>query len=457
MPALSGALWLAFAVDHGWVAYLLGALPGAMLLATGLAAALWPGDPRPLQVGAMSATLSCGLGVAAFAWTGIAPGLLLMGLAAASFVAFGALSLGEEVSRSDVPLESRSVALASAVAVDEALLGFIVPLALRRRSFALVREGLSALEFFTAQGWLEKPAAYHEEPPPLDSVELESARSRGLDFEHVSFESGYAPHPDEPGRERWLGYERCRTAHAWLVRHDSPERPWLVCVHGLMMGWPWVDLAAFRAERLNRRLGLNLIFPLLPFHGPRGHGRISGSGFLSERILDSVHAFAQACWDLRRLLSWIRAQGGRRIGVHGLSLGGYTSALLASLDDDLACAISGVPAVDFAELAWRHSPPYELQRFEREGLDRDALRNVLRPVAPLALTPKVPHERRYIYGSLADRLVPPDQIRALWQHWGEPRIHWYAGSHVNFLLFPSVRRFVDEALRESLLMQSPES
>lgn len=97
-------------------------------------------------------------------------------------------------------------------------------------------------------------------------------------------------------------------------------------------------------------------------------------------------------------------------------------------------------------------PPHELRRFEREGLGREELEQVLRPVAPLALTPKVPRERRYLYGGTAGRLVPPNQVRALWHHWEQPLTHWYSGSHVSFMLHAGVRRFLKQALRDAGLV-----
>src|SRR4051812_20147186 len=37
---------------------------------------------------------------------------------------------------------------------------------------------------------------------------------------------------------------------------------------------------------------------------------------------------------------------------------------------------------------------------------------------------------RMIIGGLGDRLAPPSQAEALWEHWGRPRIHWFPGNHV---------------------------
>ena len=51
--------------------------------------------------------------------------------------------------------------------------------------------------------------------------------------------------------------------------------------------------------------GLNVVLPVLPLHGAR---KIKGAAFPGEDVLDDVHAAAQAVWDIRRLLSWIRSQ-----------------------------------------------------------------------------------------------------------------------------------------------------
>ena len=78
--------------------------------------------------------------------------------------------------------------------------------------------------------------------------------------------------------------------------------------------------------------------------------------FPGEDVLDNVHGAAQSVWDIRRLVSWIRTQDpGARIGVNGVSLGGYITSLVASLEDGLACAIVGVRVVDLVDLIEAHA------------------------------------------------------------------------------------------------------
>ena len=266
-------------------------------------------------------------------------------------------------------------------------------------------------------------------------------------YERLSFESGYEPYAGEPGGTRWLSYAANGRARAWMLRHDEP-RPWLICVHGASMGRPALDLNLFRTRWLHEDLGLNVLLPVLPLHGPRRRGVWKGAMFPGEDFQDNIHGSAQAVWDIRRLMSWIRAEDpDARIGITGISLGGYVSSLVASLEDGLVCAILGVPAVDLVALIERHAglaPADDLHRLLALGKQSG------RVVSPLALTPRVPLEGRFIYAGLADRLVHPrDQVLRLWEHWGRPEIAWYEGSHTGFSRSKTIGRFMREALVRS--------
>ena len=310
----------------------------------------------------------------------------------------------------------------------------------------IVEEVTRARRLWDACDWIDRPQRYHVSPPALQAPALHRERSRGVDFQDLSFESGYEPHREEPGYDRWLGYRANRTAHAWVLRHDRRPRPWLVCIHGYSVGIPFLDFQTFPVAWLHEELGLNLVMPVLPLHGPRKIGWQSGDGFFTGDILDMIHAEAQAVWDLRRILSWVRLQQPTAVGVYGLSLGGYNAALLAALDPDLACVIAGIPASDFVRLGQLHTRPATLKLAEQAGLNWDEVGRLLRVVSPLALPSRVPHRRRYLFGGVADCIVPPDQVRDLWQHWNRPRIAWYDGSHLSFPWESPVTALLQEAL-----------
>jgi len=213
------------------------------------------------------------------------------------------------------------------------------------------------------------------------------------------------------------------------------------------MGILGIDVRVF--ERFFVENGLNVLIPVLPLHGPRRLGWHSGTGFLGLDVIDTLHAEAQSIWDMRRLLSWVRAQDAPAVGAFGLSLGGYTSALFASVAEGLDCVIAGIPLTDIPRMVKRHAEPHQFRYAQHLGFDLDAIAEIMRVVSPLALEPKVERAGRLIFGANADRLVTPDQVVDLWRHWEEPEIVWYAGSHLSFMREREVWSAVDRKLRET--------
>ena len=348
------------------------------------------------------------------------------------------------------PLARPTIALARQVFHDEiVLLGIRMSLPARDRPALerINREVCAALEFYGERGWLDRPEEFFEAPPPLTDVADRPVRIRRRIYERVVFDSGYEPRPGEPGRDRWLGYAANARVPALVLRHREP-RPWVVCIHGALMGRGSVDLRLFRARHLHDDLGLNVLLPALPLHGPRRH---RCTAFPGEDVLDNVHAAAQSVWDIRRLISWIRTQEpDSPIGLNGMSLGGYVSALVASLEDGLTCAVLGVPVADLIDVLGRHAG---LRDDDPRGQALALAEPLGRMVSPLSLLPRVPMQGRFIYAGVADRLVHPrDQVLRLWEHWGRPEIEWYQGGHTGFFRSRPVHEFIDAALIQSGLV-----
>ena len=356
--------------------------------------------------------------------------------------------------RNGLPVARPTLALATHALRDELVLVGLLwkrPLSDPAAYERINGEVQAAIDLYARRGWLKKPAGFFPAPPPPTDVSIRSFTNRDRTHERISFESGYAPHPGEPGAQRWMSYTGNSREYALMLRHSEP-RPWIVCVHGTEMGRAGMDLTLFRAWHLHEDLGLNVMLPVLPMHGPRAKGLPKGAVFPGEDVMDDVHGTAQAVWDVRRVLAWIRAQQpGARIGLNSISLGGYIAALVASLEDDLTCAILGVPPANLVELLGRHS-----------GLDKDDPRQTTldlaapigRMVSPLSLQPKVPQEGRFIYAGVADRIVHPrQQVLQLWEHWGRPDIGWYRGGHTGFFEARPVQRYVDAALVQSGLVE----
>jgi predicted esterase YcpF (UPF0227 family) len=459
VPVAVGALWLWCDVRSGPAGVLVGGLPGTLLLATGLSNLLWAGDARIfhfMSLGAASGVLLSFPTV--FVFGPLAAGGLFV-LSAACFVVVGRLALGQEPRSEGVPEPPANLRTAARAAEDELSMCTIVlttwPLSVGSRAARIGRELEVALALFEERGWFEDPRAYHRTPPAVEEMRSGDLRHRERSFEHLTFDSGYEPWEVEPGRERWLGYERNRTGHVWALRHPGEPRPWIVCLHGIRTGTPRADIGLFHPEFLHRRLGLNMLFPVLPIHGPRRVGPVSGDRILSGDVVDTLHAGAQAMWDVRRLLYWLRdREGAPALAVLGHSLGGYVAALLSCLEVRAECVIVGNPAVDPSHLFWRNALSLATRYLRTEGVTEERMDAVLRPISPLAMRPLLARERRAIFGGTADRVTPPVEANALWHHWDRPRVEWYGGTHRAFLGTPEGRALVESVLREAGVLPS---
>jgi hypothetical protein len=456
LSLLLGLAWLWAGAAHGFLPFLLTLAPGLLCLTGGILGVVGLEDARDRQIAALGGALGILCGLPAMLVFGFGLGIGLLGVSAWCFLDAGSAAVAAEAEPEGVPPSISSFPLFAKAATDEALLGgmkALLPLPDAETAHRVAREVGQARELFDARGWLEKPEDYHQEPPSLELPRIREARvltrHGQLAFEHLSFDSEYEPWAEEPGRERWLSLAANRTAHAWVMRHPGPPRPWLVAIHGYGMGRPALDFGLFDPGLFHHRLGLNLLIPALPLHGPRTQGRRSGDGFLAGDILDTIHAQAQAMWDLRRAIGWISRQGAPKIGAYGVSLGGYTASLLAGVEPSLACVIAGIPVTDFSRLLWHHAPSHAERHLDNAGLGREAAEELFRVISPLEHRPKLPLERRKIFGGVADGLVPSDQVRDLWRHWDEPEIVWYQGSHVSFMLEPRVGRMIRSSLREA--------
>ena len=316
----------------------------------------------------------------------------------------------------------------------------------------------TAYALWAENGWLADPARYHSNPPVPSDAALKRERALEQRYEHLTFTSGYEPPIGAPGRQRWLDHAENHTAHAYIVRHADRSAPWLVCLHGFGMGQPSMDLRGFRATNLHWDLGVNLALVVLPLHGPRQKpGAHRGEGFMNIDLIDSVHGLAQAAWDTRSVIRWIRSVSDRDVpvGVYGISLGGYVSALVASVEEGLSGAIAGVPCTDLPGLYRRHSTPRVRQKAFASGAlgpEADAVHSV---VSPLVLAPQVPRDRRFIFAGVGDRMSTAGQARRLWEHWERCHIEWYSGGHIGFFMAGGVQNFLKEALVRSGLATPP--
>jgi pimeloyl-ACP methyl ester carboxylesterase len=75
---------------------------------------------------------------------------------------------------------------------------------------------------------------------------------------------------------------------------------------------------------------------------------------------------------------------------------------------------------------------------------------------PLNYQPLVPKDRRLIITGLGDRLAPPEQAEALWEHWDRCALHWFPGNHILHVSQPEYLRRTNRFLRPLMWDNRPE-
>ena len=293
---------------------------------------------------------------------------------------------------------------------------------------------LELMEVYARPELVDEPERFYR-PPALPDVEVRAVRARPglpglLPSLDLRFASDYEPYARDYA-EAHLGWHDNLMVHARWYRCARP-RATVVCVHGFGGGPFAIEGQTFAARRL-LRAGVDVVLTQLPFHGHRRPRSLSRTValFPSPDVVRTIETFGQAVHELRALLRWLRARGAAPAGLLGHSLGGYTSALTAGLEDGLAFVAAISPPARLSEMMWRHGEGLPLRvQAEAAGFTLADFRRLHRVHCPLERPARVARERRFLVAGRGDLLMPTDQARALWEHWERPGLYWYPGSHV---------------------------
>jgi pimeloyl-ACP methyl ester carboxylesterase len=273
-------------------------------------------------------------------------------------------------------------------------------------------------------------------PEGIPEVSRRPDRARnapaGAIVERLGFRSGYrALNPAL--QEKFDTLTRNQTVSAQYWRHGDGPRPTLVVVHGFIL-----DSYAINSRFLHLadffREGYDIVLCTLPFHGSRRErwAPYSGHGVFSYGVCHLNETIRQGVQDIRLLLNWLEGEGVEKIGATGISLGGYTTALLAATEERLHFCIPIVPVASLTDVIFEWAPAGPLIRIGMRlaNISIPEARHVMALQSPLTWTPKLPRERLMIVGGAGDRVVPPKHARLLWDHWERPRLHWFPGNHL---------------------------
>jgi dienelactone hydrolase len=235
-------------------------------------------------------------------------------------------------------------------------------------------------------------------------------------------------------------WKRNNTVHGRLytVSKSWTDEPTVILLHGWNAQTAYRTLFPHLARRLVRR-GVNVAMFQLPYHCRRKPRRGKGAArnFLSGDLVHVAQAARQSLADARALIAWLKQQGSPRIGLWGISLGGWLSGMLACME----------PQVDFAVLM---TPVARMDRLIAEAHFCAPIRRSLAGVKLRldsmnlsAHRPKVAPENILVVASQHDLFAPVETIEELCEAWGVSELWHLRHGHISVLMsMPVMERVI---------------
>ncbi|MGV9712868.1 alpha/beta hydrolase [Gordonia sp. NPDC003424] len=283
------------------------------------------------------------------------------------------------------------------------------------------------------------PSGMHVEPSAPQILSRDRKVFGTTGFHHID----YAVEPKLPESVALLDPYADGVASVRVLTRGRSRRRWLIWVHGAAQGRA-DDLYAFHAAHLHKRLGYEVVFPVLPAHGLRRLRPVAYPGFDPLlNVLITVRAIAE----IRSLITWIESHEPVEITIAGTSLGGPIAAMVASVDERIDAVLAVVPMLGMHDTLAHHmarggSKGRALSRL----MSSQPVRAVSSVIDPLTVEPAPKPDRRMVIGALNDRVTSVAAAQRLHRHWGG-RVHWYRGGHVGHAMSGDVRRATDGFLR----------
>lgn len=202
------------------------------------------------------------------------------------------------------------------------------------------------------------------------------------------------------------------------------DKPMAILVNGFSSGHHLMERVAWPMREFHR-LGIGVSLFALPFHGPRGHA--FPPEWPQQDTAFTIEGFRQAIWDLQIAIRAMRDAGASHVGVVGMSLGGYTASLLATVTSNVDFVLSYIPICSVPDVMNDNDlvpGSGDIQRTLYEGY-----REQLVPITPVCRMPKVEPERVSIISGEFDRLATMTHGRRLAEHFGTELLT-FPGGHI---------------------------
>jgi pimeloyl-ACP methyl ester carboxylesterase len=254
-----------------------------------------------------------------------------------------------------------------------------------------------------------------------------------------------------PGRQKFPSPVSCDREENNLVHlrvwpgREGLKSPAMILLHSLFSA---SDVGYVHWASVLNRLGWTAIFYDLPYHyRRRPKGTWSGELVFGGNLIRSAETIRQAVADTRMVARMARAAGASRVGLWGMSLGGWVASLAICHEPDLACAWLVQPIPDVATAIWDSPGGWVIRRqMEARGLSREQASRMLPMVCPSSGKPKLAPEKILLVGGTHDRIARPGQMRALARDWGGAHYREVGQGHIGYQAMPMTWRWGRELM-----------
>lgn len=236
----------------------------------------------------------------------------------------------------------------------------------------------------------------------------------------------------------YWNYHKHRNINFELWLHDdNTPRPTYIFMHGYNADDYRINHIIFSAKKVFKD-GANIAFLVLPFHSGKLKLSTEVWNFFGHGPAYTTEVFINAVSNCRTLISYLINTGiASKIGISGISLGGFVSSLVLSVDERVDSAILLAPVYNVPESYMEWFPLKQLfsKLLKEENISFTEFRHSYALCNALTYKNKVKNSHITILSGVFDLIAIPKHVRLLGEHWEQCDIHWLEYGHVGMTRF----------------------
>ncbi|MED1741076.1 alpha/beta hydrolase family protein [Bacillus swezeyi] len=221
-----------------------------------------------------------------------------------------------------------------------------------------------------------------------------------------------------------------------FLNKNDIDKPNVIFVHGWRMD-SYDRIKNIFHHRIMNDLGWNMYYYSLPYHFEREpeHSLYSGELMISANIDRTVESTRQAIVDLRAFIHWIKANKTGPVILVGVSLGGWITNLMATLESQIDVVVSIFYANRLSYSIWNTIPgKFIREELEQHGVTYEDLIRYWEITDPSQAMPKVNKDNILLISAKHDQYIHIEDADCLWERWGKPKRYLYNCGHAGIVL-----------------------